>query len=233
MARLAKSAAFLVVVTLAVLGAVAPVTAQTSGDPTGKIISGSIPADGGFGIIVYGGGTFDQLVSAAGCPVSRAVFWFTVNGNFVVFVPSTSVGAVNTGAQAAFPNSTIPASTPLIGRCIPAGLSGIQGTVTRGPICPVQRVRDPACADQPYQATIIFYNALVACPAFTCGEVSRTASGADGQYRVALAPGTYTVIGQNPVTNSGGFPRPPAPQTLIVPSGAFATVNLSFDTGIR
>src|SRR5438105_10497377 len=116
MIRLARMLAIMVVFAVAafVLNGTSAAHAQTSGDNTGKIISGSIPPDGGFGIIVYGGGTFDQLVTASGCPVSRVVFWFTVNGNFVVLVPGTSNGAANAGAQAAFPSSTVPANTALI-----------------------------------------------------------------------------------------------------------------------
>ena len=31
------------------------------------------------------------------------------------------------------------------------GKSGIEGTVTIGPTCPVQRLDDPSCDDRPYQ----------------------------------------------------------------------------------
>lgn len=104
--------------------------------------------------------------------------------------------------------------------------------VSLGPTCPVQRIGNPACNDQPYQATIIVYNALVACPAFTCGEVARATSAADGTYRVVLSPGTFNVTAQNTVLTAGGFPRPPAPVMATVQGGQFTTVNFSFDTGI-
>jgi len=82
-----------------ILGAIFSVAASASAQtapptPGGRIVSGSIPSDGGFGLIVYSGGTFDDLVVASGCPASRVAFWFTVGGQFVVFVPGTTVGAV-------------------------------------------------------------------------------------------------------------------------------------------
>lgn len=81
----------------------------------GTITSGSIPAAGGFGLIVYGG-PVNALVTASGCPAASAAFWATVNGNFVTYVPGTTITAVNADFMAAFPNG-IPAGTPLIGKC--------------------------------------------------------------------------------------------------------------------
>src|SRR6185295_6104614 len=119
------------------------------------------------------------------------------------------------------PNRSIPPSTPFIGRCIPVAGSGIEGSVTLGPVCPVQSDVLP-CPDRPYQgATIIFYNALVACPALTCGEVARTSTDSSGRYRVPLQPGTYTVAPQD--SGSGRFPRPPSPVTVSVVAGSYAT----------
>ena len=89
--------------------------------PTGTFTAGSIPPGGGFGLVVFGGGSFEQLVSAAACrATTTAAFWSTnAAGNFVTFVPSTTVGAVNAGFAAQFPTGSIPANTPLIGRCAP------------------------------------------------------------------------------------------------------------------
>lgn len=87
---------------------------STSG--SGTLSSGSIPAAGGFGLVVFGGGTLDQLVSASGCPAATAAFYATVNGAFVTYVPGTSIGAVNAAFMAAFP-AGIPAGTALIGKC--------------------------------------------------------------------------------------------------------------------
>lgn len=88
---------------------------STGGTGTGTISSGSIPAAGGFGLVVYGG-PIASLVTASGCPAGTAAFWATVNGNFVTYVPGTTITAVNADFMAAFPNG-IPAGTPLIGKC--------------------------------------------------------------------------------------------------------------------
>jgi hypothetical protein len=90
---------------------------------TGTIVSGSIPQTGGFGIIVFGGGTNEQLVTASGCPEETAVFWATSNGAFVTFVPGSDVSVVNDAWNALFP-SGIPATTGLIGRCVDTPTSG-------------------------------------------------------------------------------------------------------------
>jgi hypothetical protein len=82
----------------------------------GQLVSGSIPANGGFGLIVFGGGTNDQLLAASNCPRASAAFWASANGNFVTYVPGTTVSAVNQQWSALFASS-IPSGTPLIGRC--------------------------------------------------------------------------------------------------------------------
>jgi len=94
-------------------------TGGTTPPPTpgaGSISSGSIPAAGGFGLIVAGGKLSD-VVTATGCPVATMALWATVNGNFVTYVPGTSIAAVNADFNAAFPGGTLPAGTPLIGKC--------------------------------------------------------------------------------------------------------------------
>ncbi len=200
-------------------------------DGPGRIVGGTIPSDGGFGLVIFTGGTYDRLVAASACPAPRVAFWVTQGGAFVVYVPHTNVGAVNAPFEAAFPNREIPPYTPFVGRCTPVAASGIEGTVRLGPLCPVESDRMP-CPDRPYQgATIVFYNPLVACPALACGEVARASTDGNGRYRVSLQPGTYTVAPQP--SGSGAFPYPPAPVTVNVVAGAHATVNFTYDTGIR
>jgi hypothetical protein len=220
---------------LAVVGiAFAPHVAQAQAVPpaddnTGKIISGSVPTDGGFGLIVYGGGTYEQLVTASGCPMVRVVFWATRDGSFVVYVPGSAVAAPNAGFQAAFPGGTIPANTGLIGRCTPAPASGIEGLVTVGPLCEIYAERPgilpcPGPDQQPYQATIVFLDAQG-------NQAARTASGTDGRYRVVLSPGPYTVV---PLTPPDGFPWPrTGSMHVTVPAGVFIVVNIEYDSGIR
>lgn len=97
-----------------------PATTATPapGAGSGAIVSGTVPASGGFGLIVYGGGTVAQLVTATKCPTASMALYIAQGGDFLTYVPGTSIGAVNQAFLAAFPNGTVPANTPLIGRCV-------------------------------------------------------------------------------------------------------------------
>jgi hypothetical protein len=83
---------------------------------SGRMVSGSIPAGGGFGLVVFGGGTSAELVTASACPVSSSAFWASAQGGFVTYVPGTTVSAVNQAWQALFA-AGIPSGTALLGRC--------------------------------------------------------------------------------------------------------------------
>ncbi len=98
--------------------------------------------------------------------------------------------------------------------------SGVRGTVTIGPIAPVQHPGEPS--EAPYAAELVLKTAGGA-------EVARTRSGSDGAYSVNLAPGSYTIE----AVGRGAPPSPPAPVTFDVRAHRFTTVNLAFDSGIR
>jgi hypothetical protein len=104
--------------TLAAASLLLPVGA---GAQTGTIISGSVPQTGGYGLVVFGGGSSEQLVTASGCPRETAVFWATSEGEFVPFIPASTVHAVNAEWDRLFPEG-IPASTGIVGRCVPTPL---------------------------------------------------------------------------------------------------------------
>jgi LysM repeat protein/uncharacterized protein YraI len=82
---------------------------------TGQILFGTIPR-GGVGLIVFGGGTTDQLVAASGCAREATRFWTADGDETVQFVPSSSVDSVNAAWRAKFA-SGIPRQTPLLGSC--------------------------------------------------------------------------------------------------------------------
>lgn len=110
------SAGTVVVSSVVNLGGAAPAApAATAG--TGKIASGSVPASGGFGLVVFSG-TTAQLVTASGCPQATAAFWATSAGEFVTYIPGTGIAAVNAAFLALFPGDNIPANTPLVGKCV-------------------------------------------------------------------------------------------------------------------
>jgi hypothetical protein len=183
----------------------------------GTIGSGSIPLNGGFGLVVFDGGTFDQLVGAAACP-GQVSFWVTTDGQFVLYLPGAPA-AVNAPFQSEFTGGVIPAGTPLIGRC--EASSGVEGVVTLGPLTPVCVVGQPC--DRPYQATLDIED--------TSGQlVAETTSDANGSYRVGLRPGTYMIVPLSPPGQT--LPRASSVQ-VDVPSGQFVTVDIAYDSGIR
>jgi hypothetical protein len=104
------------------------------------------------------------------------------------------------------------------------GATGVQGTVTAGPTCPVvTNPPDPACAERPVAgAVLVFTDSRGA-------EVARVTSAADGTFSVELSPATYHVTAQ-PVEGLMGTPEP---IDVTVEGGAPTEIQLSYDTGIR
>ncbi len=191
--------------------------------PRGGFLSGLIPSNGGFGLVVFGGGSYEDLVRAAGCPGDSVSFWATdAEGRFLLFLPGAPPPVSADFAQA-FPGAFVPSLTALIGRCNEVSTaSGIQGRVTIWPPQPSCFVAQP-CPEQPYSATLVILNAA--------GEtVARVISSpSDGRYRVELLPGSYTVVLAVP---DEGLPTA-QPVRVDVPSGRFVTVDIQYDSGIR
>ena len=102
----------------------------------------------------------------------------------------------------------------------PTGESGIEGTVTIGPTCPVQRIDSP-CPDRPYEATISVLDSAGR-------KVAEARSGADGRFRLLLPAGTYTLRPES----SGAFPHA-REQSVVVENGRITPVQIVFDSGIR
>ncbi len=80
----------------------------------GKIVAGAIPASG-VGLIVFGGGTNEQLSAAIGCPASGTV-WATTDGQLVQFIPGATIAVVNEAWNRAFATE-LPANIALLARC--------------------------------------------------------------------------------------------------------------------
>ena len=98
--------------------------------------------------------------------------------------------------------------------------SGVEGRVTAGPTCPVQRADQP-CADRPVETTLRLLR--------KDGSVAATGkSGADGSFRIAVAPGSYRLVADWP-SRVGGC----APVDVTVEQGQFTHADVSCDTGIR
>jgi hypothetical protein len=105
---------------------------------------------------------------------------------------------------------------------IPSASSGIFGTVTQGPMCPVVQQGQP-CPDQPYEALIVVKDS-------SGNEVARTKSGLDGRYQIALTPGRFTLSPQKP---AGNILPVASDMQVEVGVGQWVAADISYDTGIR
>jgi hypothetical protein len=97
-------------------------------------------------------------------------------------------------------------------------VSGLQGTVTKGPTTPVCRAGQTCTA--PAQVTLLFRRA---------SRVYRIRTAPDGSYRIVLPTGYYTVTTVERI----GISRNIRPQAVHVRRGHVDRLNFSIDTGIR
>ena len=117
----------------------------------------------------------------------------------------------------------------LIAALVPAALgatythaitpSGLRGVVTRSPITPVCMEGVPCSA--PAKNTLLVF--------FRRERSVRTRTDSVGRYRVALAPGRWSVRTATVPRIGSGI----EPHTVRVFAARFRAVNLDIDTGIR
>ncbi len=120
--------------------------------------------------------------------------------------------------------SASPRPTPPVTPAPAPAFSGIVGTVTAGPVCPVERIPpDPSCAPRPVAGAVLVVSDLAG------REVARATSSATGEYRIPLPAGSYVLTPQP----TQGLMGTPAPVDVTVEAGAPATVDIQYDTGIR
>ncbi|MGB2693827.1 MAG: carboxypeptidase-like regulatory domain-containing protein [Dehalococcoidia bacterium] len=108
------------------------------------------------------------------------------------------------------------------GDTTPTPTSGIDGTVTIGPTCPVETVNATECAPQLFQATITVFDS-------DGDDVATVASDKEGHFRVALPPGEYTLVPEQP--NPGAPPS--ATEQSVTVYGTYTHVSIEYDSGIR
>jgi hypothetical protein len=101
--------------------------------------------------------------------------------------------------------------------------SGVRGTVSLGPTCPVQRIPpDPQCADRGYATTVVVHH-TGSSSTFATGK-----SDVNGAFEFSLPPGTYTLT-----AGSGTMLPRCNPTEVTVGASGYATTTISCDTGIR
>ena len=104
----------------------------------------------------------------------------------------------------------------------PPGVIGIRGVATAGPVCPVVRPNDPACADRPVAgAAVHVFDA-------TGLEVATLETDASGAFVVTLPPGRYRVQA-DPFEGLMGTPAP----IDVTVAATVTQIQLIYDTGIR
>jgi hypothetical protein len=97
--------------------------------------------------------------------------------------------------------------------------SGLRGLATLSPTRPVCLEEQPCT--KPAAGVVLAFRRIGR-------PVVRVTTRGDGSYRVALRPGTYTVVAPRYRVGSGVTPR-----TVRVPRGRVARVDLEIDTGIQ
>jgi hypothetical protein len=118
--------------------------------------------------------------------------------------------------------ATVIVSRPGAPMIAPGIKSGVRGTVTIGPSCPVERMPpDPNCADRPQAATFSIDAAAGA-------HVADVSSDAQGSFALMLPAGTYVIS----LKGNAAMPSM-APQTFVVSGNKYTELSLQLDSGIR
>jgi hypothetical protein len=137
------------------------------------------------------------------------------------------VGTAQRFGQTPSPSGQTPSPSGQTPEPSPAGnIAFIIGTVTAGPVCPVERSPLPSsCVPRPVAG------AVIAASFAGQGEVARATTAADGSYRITIHGwGPYTVTAL-PVA---GLMRAPAPVMVTLdPPTDTKRVDFEYDTGIR
>jgi hypothetical protein len=127
--------------------------------------------------------------------------------------------AVILGSVAAVMAASACGSASTTKTSVPVAVGTVQGSVTAGPTCPVERAGHP-CAPRPVQGLVSARR--------TDGIARTVALSPDGIYRMTLSAGTYILSVQ-----TGSFlPRRPS-VTVTVNPGRTDKADISCDTGIR
>jgi hypothetical protein len=137
---------------------------------------------------------------------------------FVACLAAIVAGCIFLPAPAPASTATVsPTARPSV-----VATTGVRGTVTAGPTCPVERADQSPCIRAVPDATIVATDAAGK-------EVARAMSDGSGAYFLQLPPGTYRIVPQ-PVA---GLMGTAAAETVQVTSGAATRLDFAYDTGIR
>ena len=150
--------------------------------------------------------------------------WVPFTASIPFPAPTTATGTlvVDNANASGDPARALSVRIPVRFATAGASGTGVRGTATIGPTCPVETSPpDPACADRAYAGAFVVE---------TVGgnRIAEFTSGSDGRYSVALPPGSYQI------RLRGGNAMPSmAPQPFTVRGDGWSLMNLSLDSGIR
>ena len=124
-----------------------------------------------------------------------------------------------------------PAATPAASSSGTAGVdSGVSGEVVLGPVQPVQQIGAPNTV--PVAAEVQVRAAPAAAKGQTTAApsslIATVATGADGKFRIALAPGSYLLTPVSATSQVSGIAV-----LVTITAHAYTSVVLQIDTGIR
>lgn len=103
--------------------------------------------------------------------------------------------------------------------------TGVRGTVSAGPTCPVERdPPDPGCAPR------LVAGAVLVVTDAAGAEVARATSAEDGTFSIELDPGSYRLTAP-PFEGLMGTPEPM--DFAVEAGGPMTELQVSYDTGIR
>ncbi len=108
----------------------------------------------------------------------------------------------------------------------PLGKGSLEGKVTIGPLCPVERI-PPAPGCQPTDATYKAFPVAVYSPSQKM-IIAEIKPAVNGSYRVELPEGNYVVEMENPHKFGKNLP-----QAVIIRNNQTTTLDINIDTGIR
>lgn len=147
----------------------------------------------------------------------------------VVALVGTALALSACGLRAQPATSTLPAASvvPAGSTAAPSAAMGhLEGSVSIGPLQPVERVGVPAPTPPPAACTA---RGLVVLDVQTGAEAARFDLGPDCTYSAALPPGTYRVeLQRRGIDSSKDLPH-----TVEISSNQTTRLDISIDTGIR
>jgi hypothetical protein len=175
-------------------------------------------------IVATGCGGGDGVGDGDGSAESTAIDATTSTLDATSRTTAHPTGSDPTVAPPERTSTTIPptsSSIPPPASTRPPSGTGVFGTVTAGPTCPVAQAENP-CDPQPVDAEI-----EARTP--TGAIIATTHTNDAGTYDLQLAPATYTLV-----ATTGPTPLPRCtPTTVTVTPGGTVQANIDCDTGIR